>query len=91
MKTTIGELKKLIKEAAGGRQLLSQEQVRQEFPGAIEALEYDDVGREQLADPDYLKFYKDANGDLLLSNYEISYIGWQRWDAQAHEWVETEG
>ena len=98
MKISIGKLKKILKESIN-RKELTHDEVRAQFPGAIENLETDEVGVEQLAHMDtmpdgtefpYIQFYVDDSGRLLKSNYEIGWIGWSEWDAQAQDWFDAD-
>lgn len=87
MDIKLSALKRIIREAAySHRQELAADEARQQFPGAIEAAFDEDEG----IDASYVRFYLDDAGSLLMSNYEIGWIGWSRWDAADQEWYDAD-
>lgn len=87
LRRIIKEEVRLLRESAAHREI-SQEEVRRLFPGAIEKIEAEVDGDEDLVAFDtmpggekvpYLTFYEDG-GRLLMSNYEIGWSGWSVWN-----------
>jgi hypothetical protein len=96
MKIKLSDLRRLLKEAVDKKEL-SQDEVRVQFPGALEAAEVDNDGSLTSFDasPDgtqtpYLRFYVDGGGRLLMSNYEIGWTGWSEWDPETNEWYDAD-
>lgn len=81
MKTTIGELKKLLKEALETKVvLITLEQAQSEFPDAISALDVEDMGLSEL------KFWKDYRGYLHCDDRVHPSFD-DMWDPNVSEWV----